>query len=497
MKEIRRIKRIVRRHQRRKAVRVNIRWGMRRIRRFFSGEGLRRKIGGAYARRLYCAIGLMLGIAALTIASAMLCNSWLADEAVLVRRLSDPDFDRKQPVPAALACFGASNRIQVSLQTDRKDNLHPMEVDLDRGNINLVMTLKDGRMMEYTLQNRRIDNFESGSLDQFTLILPNEISVFDITEYKLVLLPDAEGNYGVWRCKWAQISFLLGGKRMLLAQDDWSDPFNFTAEQREFSLPITATENAEYLQVSSLYPYALAVCSEGRETVHDKELKRNALRALGMSEGDTVYLEIETVGLENQNDVILDLQDLAVPHEELNYNGKMFLRMRFFSDAAGAFYKDYELDTPGKDDFELGNSSSFALELPAGLTAFDIASMELMVEDSADAWAPRMIRAYLRTDYGTYLELARQTDRGLIAARGTNIFAKGLIETELSPLALDMKQTFSLPAALKEQIEKKFATKIEGVTYSMYFSDFDFYQRQKLFYSQIKALYGGASDEEA
>ena len=86
----------------------------------------------------------------------------------------------------------------------------------------------------------------------------------------------------------------------------------------------------------------------------------------------------------------------------------------------------------------MGNTSTFGLALPEGASAFDIIGMELLVHDSLDAWAPRMIRAYLRTDYGTALELARLSDVQLIADRKTSVFYRGLIETEISPLALDL-----------------------------------------------------------
>ena len=106
-----------------------------------------------------------------------------------------------------------------------------------------------------------------------------------------------------------------------------------------------------------------------------------------------------------------------------------------------------------------------------------------------------MLRAYVRTDYGTALELARLTDTMLTAERRTCVFFEGLIETSISPVALDLTATYQLPLALKEQIEKKYYTEIAGVTYSMYFNEFDFYERQKLFYSQVLALYGEEKDE--
>lgn len=499
MKFWNRVKKLKRRRRLAKAISVNIRWGMRRVRRFFQRDGFKKGVRSTYARRLYAMLTLLLAVGGLTYASAALSDSWLADEAVLVRRLSDPDYDRTNPILSALDCFGSTNRIQVTLQTETKDNLHPQKVDLDQGNLNLVMTLKDGKTMEYTLQNRRIDNFESGSTDQFTLILPASISVFDITDYKLVLMPDAEGNYGSWRCRWAQISFLLGGKRTLLAEDGWQESYAFSQNNLTAELQTVAHKNQKFAQVSELFPYVLAVCQNGHQTVHQAELKREAMETLGLSESDVLYVDVETVSLENQNYIAQNMLGGAElsEYDLMDYDGTMTLRVWFYTNAAGAYYKDYDLDTPGKDDFELGNTSTFALHMPEGLTVFDVESMELLVNDPEDMWAPRMIKAYLRTDYGPVLELARLNDITLAEERVTCVFHRGLIETAISPVVLDLTTVYRLPTALKKGIEEKYYTEITGVIYSMYFNEFDFYQRQKLFYSQVMALYGEQTDEEA
>ena len=497
MKFLGRLKNLMRRRRLGKAISVNLRWRWRRIGRFFRRDGDQKSARGSFALRLYAMLGLLLAVSGLTIASAEFCDFWLADEAVLVRRLSDPEFDRGNPILAALDCFGSSNRIQVTLQTETRNNLDPKKVDLDRGNVNLIMTLKNGSIMEYTLQNRNIDNFESGNTDQFTLILPDTVSVFDIADYKLTLLPDAKGEYGTWHCSWAKISFLLGGQRLVLAEDDWKDPFVFSGEQQSCSLEQVASKNAYYAQVGELFPYVLSVCKNKHETIHTAEIKREALKLLGLSKGDVLYFDVETLNLENQN-AIAQSQMGGIELSEydlLNYNGTMSLRVRFYSNGSGDYYKDYPLDTLGKDDFELGTSSTFALNMPEGMSVFDIVSMELLVHDPEDAWAPRMLRAYLRTDYGTTLELSRMTDTMLAAQRRTCVFYAGLIETEISPVALDLTAPYQLPVALKQEIESKYYTDITGVTYSMYFNEFNFYERQKLFYSQVMALYGEPENE--
>ena len=125
MKLIGRLKNLIRRGRFKKAVSVNFRWALRRQRRFFQRDQFKRGVKGPYARRLYTMLGLLAVVGALAIASGKLSDSWLADEAVLVRRLSDPDYDRSNPILAALNCFGSTNRIQVTVQTDSRDNLHP------------------------------------------------------------------------------------------------------------------------------------------------------------------------------------------------------------------------------------------------------------------------------------------------------------------------------------------------------------------------------------
>lgn len=482
-----------------RSIRIQLRWGMRRFRRFLGKEQFKVGLRGSYARRLYCTIGLILLVGVALFFADSMSNAFLTDEAALIERLSEPAPDGETPVKTALHCFGATNRLQVTVKTEKYRNFQSEErVDLDRGNVNLVLTLQDGSYMEYTLENRNIDNFESGYTDQFTLMLPDTVSPFDIAGYKLTLMPDAAGNYGRWHCEWAQVSFLLGGERTLLAKDNWEQPFIFSEEDRSDDLIITATDNAYYNQVSELYPDILNICKNKKETVHQKSMKSAALNELGLSSGDTLYFDIETVSIENQNSLIspLLLDNIIPGHEQMNYDGKMTLRLHFYTDAAGAYYKDFDLDTLGKDDFELGTVSTFDMILPDGLCVFDIHKIELLVEDPTDYWAPRMMRLYMRTDYGTVLELSRFTDTTLKAVRGTNIFGQGLIETAIDPLSFDLTAEYVQPQSLKEEIEGRFGLRLSNEAYSMYFSKFDFYERQKLFYNQMNALYGENADEE-
>lgn len=464
---------------------TRLRWGMRRLRRSLQQKRIKERLFGAFARRVYAMVLLLLAVGGIAYAADWYGERWSADEQVLCERLSMGAIDQKDPVLTALDSFGASNRVQVILKTAKKDPLSPKSVDLDRGNIHLVMTLQNGKVMEYTLQNKRIDNFESGSTDYFTLILPESVSPFDITEYKLMLMPDAKGRYDQWHCVSAQIACLLGGERTLLAKGSWQKECILSADRTDVVLPMATENNSYYQQMQELYPYVVRVCKE-QDAVHTEKIKQEANVALGLMDGDTLHLDIETVGLENQNQLFKEsMSNPFSEFETLAYNGTMTLRVKFLYAFDGSYYKEYPLDTLGKDDFELGTTSTFALEMPKGASVFDITEMELLVHNEEDAWAPRMIRAYLRTDYGTTLEVARLSDAMLTAERKTSIFYRDWINTSISPLKLDLERAYSLPLAIKENIEKQYYTEIEGVIYSMYFGDHNFNQRRKLYYSQI------------
>jgi len=421
---------------------------------------------------------------------------FVVTEETLAERLTDPAFDAEKPVLAALNSMGSSNRIQVAVKTEQSYNLNPKKVDLDQGYLNLVITAADGTKLEYTLQNDQIDNFESGQIDRFTLALPDDISVMEAAEFELTLMPTAKGDYDTWYCEWAQVSFLLGGERTLLAKSDWVDPLLFSADAPTAGLVLAVDDNPRLKQARELYPHMLAFCEQGNETVHLHEQKTKALKTLGMEHGDLIYLDVETVSLENQNTVLsnyageLELGDT----EQLNYNSTMTLRVHYLGETDEGFYIDYTLDNPGKDDFELGSSSTFAITIPEGFCAFDVVSMELFVDNPEDAWAMRMLRAYLKTDYGTTLELARLTDTQLIEERNTNLFCRGMIETSISAVPLDLNTTYKTPSIYKEKIESSAFVDMTGVEYSMYFNEFDYYERQILFYSQLS---GGTDDETA
>ncbi len=417
-------------------------------------------------------------------------------ELILAKRLSDPSFDATNPMLAALDSLGSSNRIQVTVKTEVRDNLHPKKVDLDQGYLNLIVTATDGTKAEYTLQNARMDNFESGCVDHFTLVLPDEISVMDTAEFRLTLMPTAKGAYGTWSCEWAQISFLLGGERTLLAKSDWTAPCRFSKETPAMDLTMVTESNLALRQARALYPHLLSYCKQGNETVHTYEKKAEALKTLGIGHGDLLYLDVETVSLENQSAILVEKTgSVSLPDtDRLNYDGTMTLRVRFLGATEKGFYVDYPLDNPGKDDFELGSASTFAITMPSGFCVFDIVSMELLVQETNDAWAPRMMRAYLKTDYATTIELARTTDVAIAQERGTNVFYKGLIETKISPIRLDLTASYQTPSIYKEKIEGLYLNDMTGVEYGMYFNDFDYYERQILFYSQLS---GGNVNETA
>ncbi len=492
---LRRLKKYYKQGRLKRAILAMLRWKWRSIRRRNERPAEEEQRGSFWIR-----LGVMLLIlTALNIGFYFFNvyrDAFVVTEAVLTERLSDPAFDAEKPVLAALDSLGASNRIQVAVKTEKSYNLDPQKVDLDKGHLNLVITAADGTRLEYTLQNDHLDSFESGQIDRFTLVLPEDISVLEAAEFQLTLMPTAAGTYDRWSCEWAQVSFLLGGERTLLAKSDWAEPCLFSADSPSASLVPMIDSNPQLKQARALYPYMLAFCEQGNQTAHLHEKKAKALKTLGMEHGDLIYLDVETVSLENQNTVLVnDAKDLDLPDtDQLNYDGTMTLRVRYLGETNEGFFIDYLLDNPGKDDFELGSSSTFAITMPEGYCAFDVVSMELFVDDPDDAWAMRMLRAYLKTDYGTTLELARLTDTQLTAERGTNLFYRDMIETEISAVVLDLNTAYKTPSIFKEKIESSAFVDMTGVEYSMYFNEFDYYERQILFYRQLS---GGIKDETA
>ena len=471
---------------------VNFRLIRRKTVRFFKSEAFRKGIVSSPAIMSYISVFVI----ALIITGSTLYSEFLSEyfepESQVTRRLTLQEYDKSVPYLTVLDAFGSSNRIQVTLNTAKENYLLPKGVGLDKGGINLKLTFTDGKSVEFALSNSNYDNFESGMTDTFTVILPFGYTPFDITEYKIVALPDIKNRYDSWHCKWARVYFMLGDTQVMLAKESWTETAVFgegDGEIRSSTLTPVHTSNNTYIRTEKLYQHYLSLAKAGMTDFSNTNLKSDALDSLSLNGGRYIYLDIETVDIEIQNELLTYFAkgvDIAET-DALDYDGLMYLDVGFYTAKEdGSYTETYLLDTLGTDDYELGTTSSFQLELPAGMCVFDIRSMSLRTDNPHDSWAPRYVRAYIKPDFGDRLEIARLNDSVLINTYNTAIFYKNLIDT---PATFDLSTHFAMPEVTKKNIEEKFGYSLGENTEKMYFELMNFYDRQLMFYDKLVSLY--------
>ena len=335
--------------------------------------------------------------------------------------------------------------------------------------------------------------------DTFTLILPFGYTPFDITEYTIAVLPDINNNYDEWHCRWARVYFLLGNEPMMLAGEDWEDVAVFGGGEhavKQSTLKIVHGENNKYNRTKQIYSYYLSLAQKGATELMSDTLKSDALDSLGLNGGKFLYLDIETANIQIQNNILTYYtKGVDIPEiDSLDYDGRLFLDVTFFSEKPdGGYTESFLLDTLGTDDFELGTTSSFKLEMPEGMCVFDISSMSIRVENPYDSWAPHYIRAYIKPDYSDKLEIARLNDTMLINGYSTPVFYKNLIDTGVE---LDLSAKFSIAEAVKKKIESENEFKFGEKISDMYFKLQSFYERQNVFFEQAVALYAESVYED-
>ncbi len=477
-----------------KSIIVNYKLVIRRIKRFFKSEHLRKSIKSSYAIRLYICVGIMIIVSIAGFYSFKYYDLFELDDSVILRRLSMPEYNTDVAYLRALDAFGCSNRLNITICTETENNLSPKRVDLDRGGVNLVITFSDGKTVEYPLKNKNFDNFESGAVDNFTLILPYGYAPFDITGLTIGTLPDSKNRYDDWYCRWVNVSFLMNGKRTLFAKESWTGTavFGSGSDQiKDSNLMITHDDKSSFERVKSLYSIALQLSEKGLTDFKNAQLKADTLASLNMSEATRLYLDIETVSIELQNRMLSDYTKGVTIDEtdSLEYDGLMYLDVTFYSMLEdGSYTRSYLLDTLGKDDFELSSSSTFALDMPEGLSVFDISEVSLRVDNPNDAWAPRFIRLYTKLDYAEVLEFSRITDVKLIADYQNCIFYKNLIDT---PVSFDLSLGSSVPSTVRDAIKEEHGFSLTGNSAEMYFDILSYYQRQYKFYEQMLNIYSG------
>lgn len=471
---------------------VNIRFNVRRMKRFFGSEKFKNFVKSTpFVTGCLSALCIALISVSAVLFSRYACP-YFDNDARIVRRLSMTEFDSSVPYLRSLSALGSSNRIQITLKTDTENYINPRGVGLDRGGVNLVLTFSDGSTAEFALNNSNYDNFESGMTDTFTVILPFGYTPFDITDYTIAVLPDIKNRYDDWHCRWARVYFLLGGEPVMLARESWESVAVFGGGEnavKSSALEIVHGSNNKYIRSNKIYSYYLSLAQKGAAEPVSGALKADTLDSLGLNGGKFLYLDIETVNIQVQNDILTYYtKGVDIPETDaLDYDGRLFLDVTFFSSKPdGGYTESFLLDTLGTDDFELGTTSSFKLEMPEGMCVFDISSMTLRAENPHDAWAPHYVRAYIKPDYSEMLEIARLTDTMLVNSRSTPVFYKNLIDTGVE---LDLSAQFSISDAVRKKIESEKEFKFSDKIADMYFKLQSFYDRQNVFYEQAVSLY--------
>ena len=348
------IKRNVRQGRLGQWLRVNLKFARRKIRRFFAGD-VRRAARGSFARHLYTAlIGGIIAI--LCIVGAHLSALYLQNsEGMILRKLTyGEDYDASIPYFRTLNAIGSSNHLCVTLKTAPVDNLKDRTVALEEGGINLKLAFRDGTTKELTLQKKyRRDSFIAGKKTDFIVTLPFGYTPFDIASASLTITAGPDGSYDDWLCESAEVSFMLSGKRVLIASDEWQQPTRFGSGAgmlRSAELADRRNDNAAYNQMSLLFERLLALAQKGMSDFSDSTLKQSTLSSLALESATALYMDLETVSSEQGTALLTALgEDSRISaNDDLNYNGKMIVDVTFNGKLPdGSYTKRYELDTPG------------------------------------------------------------------------------------------------------------------------------------------------------
>ncbi len=481
-------------------LRVNARLIKRRIRRIFKSSETRRSFMSIYAARVFTTLSLVTACCVVIGGSVLCVRAYHSVDRKIERKLTYPDtFDRNVPYFRTLAHLGSSNHLCVTVRTTSLSNFKNRTPALENGGVNLRLTFADGKSAEAPLRARhRADEFTAGRTDYFIVTLPFGKTPFDISAASLVLTPGADGKYGDWQCDYANLSFLLGGKRVLIARESWQNAVTLGSggnKRRSVDLTDTRQDNQTYQQYAALFSVLNKLSEAGLTDLGDQTLRAEALASLNVKSATALYLDVETVSAATGSQMLSELSEArALPdYEELNYNGVLYADITLngrLSD--GGYTRRYPLDTPGKDDFELGSSSTFRIDLPEGFTVFDVIGVTIGTMDTDDAWAPRFLRLYVPLDYGRTLEVARLTDASLKESRDTAIFYKGFLDTGA---AFDLTCSRAVPDIEARTIKEEFGFEMSGASYALYFEKQSFYARQILFYEQMLKLYAPTAKE--
>lgn len=471
---------------------INIKICARKIMRFFKGENFLNFVKSTTTVVALISSAIITIFCVLAYVCEQFVCPFFTPEAKTQRRLSLTEYNDKIAYLNTLDMLGTSNRIQVRLKTKNENKFATKGTGLDSGNVNFIVTYADGKYSEFTLNDKNFDNFEAGATDIFTVILPYGRTPFDIAEYKLQISPNVYDEYDLWHCESASVYCLLGSKPVLIAKNSWNEVAVFGDSDGSIiqsQLEVISQKDQEFLRASKLYPYILQLKKSKITTDELLELKNSTLDAFLLNSAKVLNVDIETVNIEGQNKILTYYcKDANISeYDSLDYDGLVYLDITFnmpLSD--GSFTKTFELDTLGTDDFELGSTSRFKIELPNGLNVFDISKMSIRVDNPNDAWAPRFVRFYVNTDYNEQLELARITDNILISTYSTPVFYKNLIDDTVD---INLSSQFCISNAQKNALEKKIGTGLGSRAESMIYTLQDFYSRQLLFIKTAVEIY--------
>ncbi|MBQ6947569.1 MAG: hypothetical protein IJN42_05925 [Clostridia bacterium] len=474
-------------------LRVNLRLTRRKIRRFFHSPAFRRAVMGKYAKNTYIALIAGAICVGCLITAHMVLRQQNMEAKILQRLTYGEDYDTSVPYFRTLHAIGSSNHLCVTVKTAAINNLKDPDVALENGGINLKILFDDGSNAELPLKRSwKRNSFAAGSESRFYLTLPYGYTPFDIASTALVLTPGADGSYDDWLCERANVSFMLGGKRILIAQSSWSDPKRLGSGNnmvRSADLSDARTNNSTYKQMSLLFEELLTLSENGLTDFADSALKQSTMESLGLSNANALYLDVETVSAERNTQIKAALgENSTLPEsEDLNYNGVLSVTLTFncvLKD--GGYTKEYLLDIPGKDDFEMSSSSTFRMDLPEGACVFDINNVSITLADLSDAWAPRFVRLYLTLDYDQELEIARLTDKSLELQYDTAVFYRGFLD---SPVSFDLSAQNAIPAGRADWIEETYNHKLGAAAHTMYFDKQSYYSRQIRFFEQMNKMH--------
>ena len=230
------------------------------------------------------------------------------------------------------------------------------------------------------------------------------------------------------------------------------------------------------------------LAEKGMADFADSSLKQSTHSSLALESATALYMDMETVSSEQGTALLTALgEDSRIPaNEDPGYNGTMFVDVTFNGKLAdGSYTKRYELDTPGKDDFEMSGASTFRMDMPEGMCVFDIAEVSITTADKSDCCAPRFIRLYLTLNIEKELEIARITETYLTRQFDTCIFYKGYLE---EPVVFDLSESNAIPAIEYAAVQETYGQKLSDAAYKMYFDNQSFYSRQIHFYIQMLGL---------